>query len=480
LTTKYTAQIDLKGLREIVAATDLAMSVMSLDQEWAAFLENGSSAIVKPQLVRCQPDTDEAKITPWKEECMRAPEEVVAPEVASGIANNGAIERSNDGPPPISGNIEEVPPLIISTKSNNAKLNGQSGDMDVWSMFWALEVIPYITRGEGVIKKQIKVQCKSRRELDELNERLQAIPSHSITKEQGTNTDEHDKVCFAPGCRSTPDSASPSCYSTVCRRRANLPFNYIAKLCVGVSSKDIKAHRVKEKNAFFNSFTMVLRVRYQSSFKEIVIKVFNKNVLSLPGMLDDELLTNSLALIDRVLGDASLIVHPERPRLAHIPGSISDVMVNSNFWCGFGLDRDKVVTLMREQCKLETSYDPSNYPGVICRFYEARGDKAGTAPPGVCPCAKSCSTIRIGDKRKATKNKDSESPDACVKLTFMLFRTGSVLIVGRCDRVLLQKVHNHIARLLLSNRALIENGPGEKPTTKRTEKKQRKRTIYSY
>lgn len=460
------------------------MSSMTLDQEWAAFLEKGSSAIAKPQLVRPQPCPRAATIGAWKEEelgkhgGMRSMSMGDQSASSAGAASTADEDESmaRSLPSPVT---ETVPPLIISTKSNNAKLNGQSGDMDVWSMFWALKVIPYITREEGVIKKQIKVQCRSRRELDDLNERLRTISSHSITKEQGTNTYEHDKVCFSPGCHHAPDSSSSSCYSPVCRRRSGLPFNYIAKLCVGVSSKDIRAHRVKEKNAFFNSFTMVLRVRYQSSFKEIVIKVFNKNVLSLPGMLDDELLTNSLGLIDRVLGSASLIVHPDRPRLAHIPGSISDVMVNSNFWCGFGLDRDKVVTLMREQCKLETSYDPSNYPGVICRFYEARGEKVGMALPGVCPCAKSCSTIRIGDKRKATKNKGSESPDACVKLTFMLFRTGSVLIVGRCDRLHLQKVHNHIACLLISNRASIENGPGEKPTPKKTEKKLRRRTIYT-
>jgi len=435
------------------------MSSMSLDQQWAAFLENGSSAIIQPQLVRqsAQLKSDER-------------------------GNKGIERKQEDKGAEIQNDLDltiaNVPPLIISTKSNNAKLNGQSGDMDVSSMFWALNVIPYMTIGEGVIKKQIKIQCKSRLELEELNQRLEDVQSHTITKEQGTNTEEHEKCCFTPHCRKANQSSSTSCYSPACRRRAHLPFNYIAKLCIGLSSKDVKAHRVKEKNAFFNSFTMVLRVKYKSAFKEIVIKVFNKNVLSLPGMLDDELLNNSLALIDRVLGHASVIVNPNRPRLAHIPGSITDVMVNSNFWCGFGLDRDKVVNFMREKCKLETSYDPSTYPGVICRFYEARGEGVGKALPGVCSCAKSCSTLRIGDKRKTAKKKEPESPNSCVKLTFMLFRTGSVLIVGRCDRILLQKVHNHVATLLIRNRSQIENGPGEKPAPKRTEKKQRKRHIY--
>ena len=144
------------------------MSSMSLDQQWAAFLENGSSAIIQPQLVKSNAKSVELENKKKQNQTGQRKQE-----------DKGA-EIQNDVDP----TTANVPPLIISTKSNNAKLNGQSGDMDVWSMFWALNVIPYITIGEGVIKKQIKIQCKGREELEELNQRLQGIKSHTITKEQ--------------------------------------------------------------------------------------------------------------------------------------------------------------------------------------------------------------------------------------------------------------------------------------------------------
>lgn len=335
----------------------------------------------------------------------------------------------------------EIPKLTISTQSNNAKLNSTT-DIDVWAMFWALPVMPYVEQQEGVIKKQIKVQCANPAELTALRSRLVGVRSCSFSKEEHIDDPE-----------------------------GTTPFRYVSKLSIGLASKEVKAHRAREKNAFFNSFTMVLRVRYQGKFKEIVIKVFNKNVLSLPGMLDEELRSSTLALIDRVLGDTSRMLAPTKPPLVHLPGTITGVMVNSNFRCGFGLDRDKVVNLARDQCGLETTYDPSNYPGVICRYYQP----AGVDTKGRCPCNPPCSTLRIGDKRSAATTVPAPK---CQKLTFMVFRTGSVLIVGRCHHTLLHHVHGFVARMLLSNRACLESGTGERPNKTNVQKKSRKRSAW--
>ena len=318
--------------------------------------------------------------------------------------------------------------------------------------------MPYVQRSEGVIKKQIKVQCANREELATLRARLEHIPSHAFSK-----VDHVDD----------PNGATP--------------FKFVAKLSIGLASKEVKAHRAQEKDAFYNSFTMVLRIRYKGQFKEIVVKVFNKNSLSLPGMLDDELRCRTLSLIDRVLGEASQLVTPGSPPLAHLPGTISDVMVNSNFWCGFGLDRDKVVDLMRNVYGLETSYDPSNYPGVICRYYQPTSEtSAACNTRGRCPCNPACSTLRIGDK-KGKKKKQSPEAEAeddtgadgkCQKLTFMLFRTGSVLIVGRCTQDLLETVHGFVARALLEHKGTVASGEGQRPNKKVVQKKSRKRTIW--
>jgi len=398
-----------------------------LDEEWALFLAHG----YLPQ--KAKPTTDYESATSSQDSSN--PASNTPTPLADRACSSDAVLTD-----------DQLPPLVISTQSNNARLNNV-GDINVSALFWGLRVMPYIRRSEGVIKKQMKIQCATREQVVALKERLAKIPSHALSKVE--HVDE-------PG--------------------ATTPFKYVAKLSIGVASKEIRAHRAQEKDAFFNSFTMVLRLRYKEGFKEIVAKVFNGGVLSLPGMLDSELLDRTLMMVNKVLGDASMRMAPESPPLQHKPGSVTNVMVNSNFWCGFGLDRDKVVNLMTHKYHLETTYDPSRYPGVMCRYYIR--DDCETC--GVCPCNPPCSTLEIGNgkgRKRATKAGDHK---LCQPMTFMMFQTGSVLIVGRCDNDSLHCVHRFVATTLLTNKADIQNGPGERPSKKQVHKKSRKRLAYLY
>ena len=65
-------------------------------------------------------------------------------------------------------------------------------------------------------------------------------------------------------------------------------------------------------------------------------------------------------------------------------------------------------------------------------------------------------------------------------MTFMMFRTGSVLIVGRCGDELLSRVHRFVGTILLTNKADIQNGPGTCPSKKAVRKKSRKRLAHLY
>lgn len=419
----------------------------ALDQEWAAFLRTGVLPTHSQLCHDVAPHADHHLDPSTTQRGLTDSETESRVDKHEPAATIIAFEE-----PDLDAN--GLPVLTISTRSKNAYLNTKT-NVDIPALFWAMRIMPYVERREGVIKKQIKVQCSSPEELTTLRERLAHVPSHAFSKVEHID-----------------DPASGK------------PFRFVAKLSIGLSNKEVKAHRAQEKDAFFNSFTMVLRIRYKGQFKEIVVKVFNKNSLSLPGMLDDELRGRTLALIDQVLGEASQMVAPNTPPLAHLPGTISDVMVNSNFWCGFGLDRNKVLELMRTVYGLETSYDPITYPGVICRYYQPTKEGVDW-PPGRCPCTPPCSTLRIGDKKgKKKRNPEAEAEaDAleygkCQKLTLMLFRTGSVLIVGRCPQELLEKVHRFVAQALLEHRSTIEGGPGQRPNKKVVRKKNRKRTIW--
>jgi hypothetical protein len=44
--------------------------------------------------------------------------------------------------------------------------------------------------------------------------------------------------------------------------------------------------------------------------------------------------------------------------------------INSNFDCGFYINRDKLHGILRsEKYGIESAYDPCSYPGVKCKFY---------------------------------------------------------------------------------------------------------------
>jgi hypothetical protein len=60
----------------------------------------------------------------------------------------------------------------------------------------------------------------------------------------------------------------------------------------------------------------------------------------------------------------------------------------------------------------------------------------------------------------------------------MVFRTGSVLIVGRCHHALLYHVHKFVALMLLRNRAYLESGTVERPNKTNVRKKSRKRSAW--
>ena len=68
---------------------------------------------------------------------------------------------------------------------------------------------------------------------------------------------------------------------------------------------------------------------------------------------------------------------------------------------------------------LNTIYDPCTYPGVRCYFYYNEA---------------------ITDGRQQTPSDKT--------ISFMIFRTGSVLIVGKCSEVELRKIYDFIKELL--------------------------------
>jgi hypothetical protein len=330
----------------------------------------------------------------------------------SGINENLENKTFPDEPP-------EPSNIYISTKSKIAYLENP---IDL-SIFWLIPIISYSTPSNGVIKKQIKLNSKTPEELIDIQERLKK------------------ELYFEEHIMSHIDNPS-----------GRIKFKDIRKITIGISKKDIMSYRAKKKQAFYNCFVMILRIKFENIFKEFHIKVFNTGKLEIPGLQSD-------SMFEIVLENIILILQPFHTYKLAYKQTSDTVLINSNFNCGFFVNREVLFDILRNKYNIQAIYDPCSYPGIQCKFYYNNdiGIQNG---------------IQITSQNKEIYKNITE-------VSFMIFRTGSVLIVGMCDEDILKNIYNFLKNLLKTEfkyicQKIIING-GENIKDKK--KKIRKKTI---
>lgn len=323
--------------------------------------------------------------------------------------------------------------LNISTKTKVLYLNQE---IDIHSIFWNIPIIEYWRPKEGVIKKQMKIVSKSIEEYNQYQKRLEGIPYY---------TDFVIKQINNPNAR-------------------RIKFKDERKITIGMSKKDIMNCRGKQKNAFYNCFAMILRFYCHGEFKEIHVKVFNTGKLEIPGILNNELLTTVQRMILEIIQPYILtpIEYIETDR------GEENVLINSNFNCGFYINRDKLHAILRsEKYGLGPAYDPCSYPGVKCKYYfnNAIGYDSELQTGKI-----------LNEDRTLTLNELNHS-NKYTEINFMIFRTGSCLIVGNCSEKCLLFVFEFIKQLLMDEYENI-SVDNDGPATKVKKSKLRKKTIH--
>ena len=316
--------------------------------------------------------------------------------------------------------IPEPTDIYISTKSKIAYLT-QTVDL---KMFWDIPIISYSTPENGVIKKQIKINSKTPEELELVQERLQKELYY----------DQH-------------------IMSHIDNPNGRIKFKDIRKVTIGISKKDIMSYRSKKKQAFYNCFVMILRIKIDNLFREFHIKVFNTGKLEIPGVQSED-------MFQIVLNHIINILQPfYTTPLTYFENS-DTVLINSNFNCGFYINREILYDILRNKYSIQAIYDPCSYPGIQCKFYYNNdiGVQSG---------------MQI-----TTENK--EKYKNITEVSFMIFRTGSVLIVGMCDEDILQDIYHFLKSLLKAEfksicQKLILPGDLE---NKNKKKKIRRKTIH--
>ena len=284
--------------------------------------------------------------------------------------------------------VPESTDIYISTKSKIAYL-AQPVELQI---FWDIPVISYSTPQNGVIKKQIKINSKTPEELELVQERLQKEIYY----------DQH-------------------IMSHIDNPNGRIKFKDIRKITIGVSKKDIMSYRSKKKQAFYNCFVMILRIKINELFREFHIKVFNTGKLEIPGV-------QSEGMFEIVLKHIVNILQPfYTTELTYFENS-DTVLINSNFNCGFYINREILYDILRSKYNIQAMYDPCSYPGIQCKFYYNNDIGVQTG-------------MQI-----TTENKDKYKNITGV--SFMIFRTGSVLIVGMCNENVLHYIYHFIKELL--------------------------------
>jgi len=336
------------------------------------------------------------------------------------------IEIPNDSyVVPLDTKTPKCSTLYISTKTKISFLNQPISLVDT---FWKVPIIPYHIPECGIIKKQMKFISVSE---DELKDTLNKIDDSQYAEQH--------------------------IIQRIVKDEGRIKYRDVRKISIGLCKKDITSYRSKKKGAFYNCFALIIRILHEEIYKEIHVKVFNTGKLEIPGIQTDEILDKTLTILCDTLNYISI---DKCNPITWDSSKNETVLINSNFSCGYFINRDKLYNRLKYHYRINCEYDPCSYPGIQCDFYYDINE-----------------TLQDGRQPVYDVARDTKVP--YTKMSFMIFRTGSILIVGKCNEPMLMSIYTFLKNLLeaeytnVGGKLVDTNPPGKDAV----QKKLRKKTI---
>jgi len=319
------------------------------------------------------------------------------PVIETTVLPEEVAHPNSDTPPPV---CDE---LSISTHTKTLFLNQP---IVPYSIFWKIPIIEYGMPVSGVVHKDMKIVLHSEAELEHYRQQLESV----------------------------------SYYKERILRQVNIvhskrpKYKDERKITIGVCKKDILNSRKKQKGAFMNCFTLIVRFLHNDLFREIHVKIFKTGNIEIPGILNAELLNRTKTMILEIL----------QPHLTEAldfieqTDKLRSVLINSNFRCGYYIERDRAYNILKNKYNMDVSYDPCSYPGVKCSFYfNHEHDYNIEKQQGIISNEDLKMTMaELGKNKKYTR------------VTFTLFRTGSCLISGNCNEEMLYYIYEYVKQFL--------------------------------
>jgi TATA-box binding protein (TBP) (component of TFIID and TFIIIB) len=181
-----------------------------------------------------------------------------------------------------------------------------------------------------------------------------------------------------------------------------IKFKDVRKVSIGLSKKDVINYKKKSKSAFYNCFVIIYRIMFKGKYKEIHLKLFNSGKIEIPGIQDDCILDIAVQKIIGLLQPFyNYIIHEDICKR-------QTILVNSNFNCNYYIHRENLFRILKKEYSIKCSFDSCSYPGIQCKY-------------------------KLSNQQE---------------ISFMIFRTGSILIVGKCENEDLYKIYEYIKTIL--------------------------------
>ena len=179
-------------------------------------------------------------------------------------------------------------------------------------------------------------------------------------------------------------------------------FKDVRKVDIGFSKNDILKPNKQSKSAFYNCFVIIFRKLYQGKYREFHVKLFNSGKVEVPGIQSESMLDEVVEILTNTLQP-----HFTTPILEKDKSTRELVLVNSNFNCNYYLNREKLVQILKKKYKIKCGMDSCSYPGIQCKYIL----------------------------------KDNS------EVSYMIFRTGSILIVGKCNDDELNEIYQFLQQI---------------------------------
>jgi TATA-box binding protein (TBP) (component of TFIID and TFIIIB) len=205
----------------------------------------------------------------------------------------------------------------------------------------------------------------------------------------------------------------------------------------------VNRRKARENKRFDNQVTIVYR---KGADLNLNIKTFRNGNIQITGIKDIDQGPSVIDIMIRILRD----IHDQKEN-----NVIEDVcalknsnfkirLINTDFKVGFGVKREFLHRILKNEYEIICDYEPVIYPGVKIHYFY---NTANVLKDGKCHCTHKCNDVKGGNGCG-----DSD----CKKITIAVFQSGCIIITGSQTKHQIDECYLFINKVLSTHMDRIE------------------------